>query len=189
MEYLRVFHPMYHLPPRRNQVSEIQRYTMLSGKLTPDELGSLAFYSEYAAALAKQAEESRRHHDSMVGQCSVEITRLHAECTKHEVELAGKVARHAKTFRRLVKERSDADQRADRFAKELAEAKLAERDAEVRRLRGAAEELIEVAELRGDNVLEHPANDPLLWTARMQTAWVELEEALTPILEEKPNGD
>ena len=69
------------------------------------------------------------------------------------------------------------------------EAALAERDAEVGRLRGAAEELIEVAELRGDNVLEHPANDPLLWTARMQTAWVELEEALTPILEEKPNGD
>lgn len=42
----------------------------------------------------------------------------------------------------------------------------------------AAEELLKVAELRGDNELPHPANDPKLWTARMQQAWIDLEEAL-----------
>lgn len=42
----------------------------------------------------------------------------------------------------------------------------------------AAEELLEVAELRGDNDLPHPADDPKLWTARMQDAWGELEQTL-----------
>ena len=41
-----------------------------------------------------------------------------------------------------------------------------------------AEELNEVAGLRGDNQLPRPEDDPGLWTARMQTAWDELEEAL-----------
>lgn len=58
--------------------------------------------------------------------------------------------------------------------------KLAERDAELEQLKWVAEELIEVAALRGDNALPLPEDDPLLWTARMQTAWNELEEALTP---------
>lgn len=35
----------------------------------------------------------------------------------------------------------------------------------------AAVEVLEVADLRGDTELPHPANDPKLWTARMQTAW------------------
>lgn len=35
-------------------------------------------------------------------------------------------------------------------------------------------ELFEVAELRGDNDLPHPSDDPKLWTARMQTAWDEI---------------
>lgn len=35
----------------------------------------------------------------------------------------------------------------------------------------AVDELLEVANLRGDNDLPHPCNDHKLWTARMQTAW------------------
>ncbi len=66
--------------------------------------------------------------------------------------------------------------------------KLAEREAERDRIRDAAVELIEVAELRGDNVLPLPEDDPLLWTTRMQTAWNELEEALTPEPEKNPDG-
>ena len=42
----------------------------------------------------------------------------------------------------------------------------------------AAQELLEVAELRGDNVLPHPCDDAKLWTARMQDAWDELECAV-----------
>lgn len=42
----------------------------------------------------------------------------------------------------------------------------------------ASTELFEVAQLRGDNELPHPADDPLLWTARMQDAWDDLETAL-----------
>ncbi len=41
-----------------------------------------------------------------------------------------------------------------------------------------AEELVECAGLRGDNVLPHPADDPELWTGRMQDAWDNLEESL-----------
>ena len=67
------------------------------------------------------------------------------------------------------------------------EAQLAEREGEVEQLRWVANELIEVAELRGDNALPLPEDDPLLWTARMQTAWNELEEALTPA--PKPEGE
>ena len=46
------------------------------------------------------------------------------------------------------------------------------------RVAEAAQELQEVAELRGDNVLPLPEDDPMLWTARMQTAWNEIEAAL-----------
>ena len=42
----------------------------------------------------------------------------------------------------------------------------------------AAEELLECANLRGDNELPHPANDPLTWTARMQEAWDGLEASI-----------
>lgn len=45
-------------------------------------------------------------------------------------------------------------------------------------LREAAAELLEVAVLRGDNELPHPADEDKLWTARMQTAWDELDAAL-----------
>ena len=45
----------------------------------------------------------------------------------------------------------------------------------VEALGDAVVELIAVATLRGDNELPHPADDPKLWTARMQTAWAELE--------------
>lgn len=46
------------------------------------------------------------------------------------------------------------------------------------RLKEAARELLEVANLRGDNDLPHPADDPKLWTARMAEAWAELEAAV-----------
>ena len=53
----------------------------------------------------------------------------------------------------------------------------------------AAEELLEVAALRGDADLPHPADDPKLWTARMQTAWDELRAAaLECRAEEEKNG-
>ena len=63
---------------------------------------------------------------------------------------------------------------ANRLAEELKPAK-AERD----RLRDAAEELLEVAYLRGDNDLPHPSDSDKLWTAGMQTAWNELKAALS----------
>ena len=44
---------------------------------------------------------------------------------------------------------------------------------EIERLRKALGELVEVANLRGDNELPHPEDDPLLWNARMQDAWDE----------------
>lgn len=39
-------------------------------------------------------------------------------------------------------------------------------------------ELVEVAILRGDNNLPHSADDPALWTARMQEAWDEARDAI-----------
>ena len=49
------------------------------------------------------------------------------------------------------------------------------------RLLEAAKELLEVANLRGDDDLPHPSNDPKLWTSRMQDAWDELRAALAAI--------
>ena len=46
---------------------------------------------------------------------------------------------------------------------------------ELETLKDAATELIVVATLRGDNDLPHPANDSKHWTARMRSAWDELE--------------
>ena len=43
----------------------------------------------------------------------------------------------------------------------------------------SAVELLEVAKLRGDNELPHPADDPILYTARMQDAWNDLETVLS----------
>jgi hypothetical protein len=40
------------------------------------------------------------------------------------------------------------------------------------------QELCDVAELRGDCELPHPANDEKLWTARMQSAWTDAFEFL-----------
>jgi hypothetical protein len=51
----------------------------------------------------------------------------------------------------------------------------------MRRVVEAARELHEVAELRGDNCLPAPPDDPKLWTARMQMAWNELDEALAAL--------
>lgn len=58
-----------------------------------------------------------------------------------------------------------------------APADLAWAVAEVERLRAALAELVEVADLRGDSTLPHPADDPKPWTARMQTAWDEARKA------------
>ena len=48
----------------------------------------------------------------------------------------------------------------------------------VEELLDAARELVKVANLRGDNELPHPCDDPGLWTARMQTAWDDLERVV-----------
>ena len=45
-------------------------------------------------------------------------------------------------------------------------------------LREALGELLEVADLRGDSTLPSPPDDPILWSARMQTAWDEARAAL-----------
>jgi len=53
-------------------------------------------------------------------------------------------------------------------------------------LRSALIELVEVATLRDDNDLPHPADDDKKWTARMQEAWntaEELVDALAPAQE------
>lgn len=50
----------------------------------------------------------------------------------------------------------------------------------IERYRAALEELVEVADLRWDSVLPHPADDPKLWTARMQAAWDNAHVALSP---------
>jgi len=51
----------------------------------------------------------------------------------------------------------------------------------IMRLKDAAHELLEVASLRGDNDLPHPADDPKLWSSRMANAWAELEEAVNEV--------
>lgn len=64
----------------------------------------------------------------------------------------------------------------------------AERDAlaaRVEALHNHLGELCEVAHLRGDDNLPHPADDPRMWTARMQTAW---DEANT-LLDSTPAAD
>lgn len=48
----------------------------------------------------------------------------------------------------------------------------------LRELEDALSELVQVAGLRGDNVLPSPPDDPLLWSARMQTAWDEAERVI-----------
>lgn len=53
----------------------------------------------------------------------------------------------------------------------------AERD----RLRDCLAELVEVATLRGDNDLPHPADDDILWTARMAEAWGEADALLEEV--------
>ena len=66
------------------------------------------------------------------------------------------------------------------------ETDLLQARADVVVLRGvndAADELLEVARLREDNELPHPADDPKLWTARMQDAWDELANALAALPE------
>ena len=47
----------------------------------------------------------------------------------------------------------------------------------------AVQELLEVAALRGDSTLPAPPDDPLDWTARMQTAWDDVVAAVdhTPL--------
>ena len=88
-----------------------------------------------------------------------EIERLRAEAAKFPVQLSE------------VVERSTDDMNYWKARAEKAEA-------EHKRLHDAASELLEVANLRGDNDLPHPADDPKLWTGRMQDAWQDLAEAL-----------
>lgn len=57
-------------------------------------------------------------------------------------------------------------------------AKAGERVRAMERVVAAADELNEVANLRGDNELPASTDDPKLWMARMQDAWNELGAAL-----------
>ena len=45
----------------------------------------------------------------------------------------------------------------------------------------AAVEVADVARLREDDVLPKPEDDPKLWTARMQTAWNELDKHIAAL--------
>lgn len=62
-------------------------------------------------------------------------------------------------------------------ALEAAEAEVARLREDKARLLEAAEELLLVANLRGDTVFD-PVYDPKPWTARMQTAWEDLDAAI-----------
>ncbi len=42
---------------------------------------------------------------------------------------------------------------------------------ELEQLRDVLSELLECGDLRGDTTLPSPPDDPVLWSARMQTAW------------------
>lgn len=48
-------------------------------------------------------------------------------------------------------------------------------------LLGAAEELLEVADMRGDSTLPAPWDDLTNYTARMQTAWDEFRAAVVQV--------
>jgi hypothetical protein len=52
-------------------------------------------------------------------------------------------------------------------------------EAKFAKLHFAAEELLEVARLRGDDCLPNPCDDPLCWTSRMQTAWDDLKSEVS----------
>jgi hypothetical protein len=65
------------------------------------------------------------------------------------------------------------------------EQRIATLTAERDEAREALEELVEVADLRGDSDLPHPCDDPKLWTARMIEAWDAARSALLNA-QEKP---
>jgi chromosome segregation ATPase len=88
-----------------------------------------------------------------------------ARAEKAEAELAQVNAALDLTLRQVA----NLDRQIDSLEAELAkQAPLIE----------AAEELSYVAGLRGDDELPHPSNDSKMWTARMQTAWDNLRDAL-----------
>ena len=91
----------------------------------------------------------------------------------------------------LIKERKFLEGDRDEVKLQLNEAitdkealrqQLAEREVVI----DVASELLECAQLRGDNKLPHPADDEKLWTARMQDAWRGLEDALATEAEQQP---
>lgn len=49
------------------------------------------------------------------------------------------------------------------------------------RVEGVLSELLVVATFRGDNDLPHPADDPKMWTARMQMAWDDAEAVVRAV--------
>jgi len=126
-------------------VNEIQRWTPSGGAMAQFSAGSWVKHSDHLAALEAQAEEHRTglegkdryievlqaELESQLEEYEAGLTRqegswhrmMEDRKTQHAKDLAEKCAKHAKTFRRLVEERNDADQRADRFAQELAEAR------------------------------------------------------------------
>jgi len=73
---------------------------------------------------------------------------------------------------------TDGENQVAQAAWECVRPALARLAAENARLREALTELLEVARLRGDDDLPHPADDVKLWTARMQSAWDDARAAL-----------
>jgi hypothetical protein len=59
------------------------------------------------------------------------------------------------------------------------EKRIAELEAESQRRLNIISELVEVADMRGDADLPHPADDPKMWTARMSDAWDEARNEIS----------
>ena len=61
--------------------------------------------------------------------------------------------------------------------------------ADAKKVIEAAIEVLEVADLRGDTDLPHPANDERLWTARMQTGWDDLRDRIAAYKQAKEKAE
>ncbi len=112
--------------------------------------------------IIRAVKENDRDYGNPLG---VAIECLRSQLAQRDKELA-KAKEEVDTYKRLV------DIADENYGSEIAGAREKNE-----RLREATAELLEVGDLRGDTELPHPANDPALWTVRMQTAWDELRKA------------
>lgn len=85
---------------------------------------------------------------------------------------------------RKMLELAERDIKEEIYARPIIPDKLIpilERFLELEELVDAAIELVAVAYVRGDSELPHPADDPLLWTARCQDAWGDLVDVIDKV--------